>query len=142
MVLILFTKSSPKPTHLCNKTIWLLQLSILFHHPRTILIASPTPTFPRFEKQLQSSSVSAYRLRASYIVAIGRFPQTCVTVMFTMDLQSRRWLFVLTSGNTLELTFRNVNDILQFEVLFVICLFLSVEHFILYSLFRILVNLF
>ena len=39
--------------------------------------------------------------------------------------------------------YRNINYILHFGVLFVICLFLSVAHFVSYSqLFRILVSLF
>ena len=38
--------------------------------------------------------------------------------------------------------YRNINDILHFGVLFVVCLFLLVAHFVSYSLFRILVSLF
>ena len=40
--------------------------------------------------------------------------------------------------------YRNINDILHFGILFVICLFLLVAHFVSYSLliFRILVSLF
>ena len=80
------------------------------------------------------------------MVAMGRFPQTCVKVMFMMELQSRSKMVVCayscTSANTLELIFRNINDILHFGVLFVICLFLLVAHFVSYLLFRILISLF
>ena len=38
--------------------------------------------------------------------------------------------------------YRNINDILHFGVLFVICLFFLVAHFVSYSLFRMLVSLF